>query len=70
MDGEALLPEGWTILEVKVQGAMPMWLAKILSEGKIYKTSFSKYGEAGKRELAKKNETTIVFPAPHWLGAA
>ena len=50
MDGEALLPEGWTILEVKVQGAMPMWLAKILSEGKIYKTSFSKYGEAYRRQ--------------------
>ncbi len=50
MDGEALLPEGWTILEVKVQGAMPMWLAGILSEGKIYKTSFSKYGEAYRRQ--------------------
>jgi hypothetical protein len=53
MDGKALLPEGWTILEVKVQGAMPLWLAKVLSEGKIYQSSFSKYGEAYKRELAK-----------------
>ena len=53
MDGKALLPEGWTILEVKVQGAMPLWLAKVLSDGKIYQSSFSKYGEAYKRELAK-----------------
>ncbi len=53
MDGKALLPEGWTILEVKIQGAMPLWLAKVLSEGKIYQSSFSKYGEAYKRELAK-----------------
>ena len=52
-DGNALLPEDWTILEVKVQGAMPMWLAEILSKGKIYKTSFSKYGEAYKQQLLK-----------------
>lgn len=51
MDGEPLLPEGYSILEVKVQGAMPIWLAHILDEGKIYKTSFSKYGEAYKRLL-------------------
>lgn len=52
MDGEPLLPEGYSILEVKVQGAMPLWLARILDEGKIYKTSFSKYGEAYKRLIS------------------
>ena len=31
MEGIPLLPEGWTILEVKVQDAMPLWLAEILS---------------------------------------
>ena len=51
MEGEPLLPEGYSILEVKIQGAMPLWLARILDEGKIYKTSFSKYGEAYKRLL-------------------
>ena len=54
MDGEPLLPEGYSILEVKVQGAMPLWLARILDEGKIYKTSFSKYGEAYKRLLTSQ----------------
>lgn len=54
MDGEPLLPEGYSILEVKVQGAMPLWLARILDEGKIYKTSFSKYGEAYKRLLVNR----------------
>ena len=53
MDGISLLPEGWTILEIKVQRSMPLWLAKILSEGKIYKSSFSKYGEAYRQQLAK-----------------
>lgn len=46
MDGIPLLPEGDTILEIKVQGAMPLWLTEILDAGQIYKTSFSKYGEA------------------------
>ena len=54
MDGTALLPEGWTILEVKVQGSMPLWLAEVLSRGKIYQSSFSKYGEAYKKQMMKK----------------
>ena len=50
MEGTSLLKEGQTILEVKVQEAMPLWLSAILAEGKIYKASFSKYGEAYKRQ--------------------
>ena len=53
MDGISLLDEGWTILEVKVQEAMPLWLAEILSEGQIRKGSFSKYGEAYRQQLLK-----------------
>ncbi|MBQ1372462.1 MAG: polyphosphate polymerase domain-containing protein [Oscillospiraceae bacterium] len=49
-EGSALLPEGWAILELKVQDAMPLWLSHALSEAGIYKTSFSKYGEAYRRE--------------------
>lgn len=55
MEGELLLAEGWTILEVKIQDSMPLWLAAILSEGEIRKTSFSKYGEAFRRQLQKVN---------------
>ena len=51
MSGISLLPEGYSILEIKVQEAMPLWLAHILSEGQIYKASFSKYGEAYKRQV-------------------
>lgn len=53
MEGVSLLPEGWTILEVKVQDAMPLWLAEILSSGEIYMGSFSKYGEAYRQQLMK-----------------
>ncbi|MDT3390389.1 MAG: polyphosphate polymerase domain-containing protein [bacterium] len=53
MDGIPLLGEGQTILEIKVQGAMPLWLTEILSTGKIMKGSFSKYGEAYRQQLLK-----------------
>ena len=46
MDGELLLPSGNAILEIKVQQDMPLWLVNILSENKIYKSSFSKVGMA------------------------
>ena len=70
MDGRALLDEGCTILEVKVQGAMPLWLSAALSEGNVFKSSFSKYGEAYKMEAARSNETTIIFVAPHIISVA
>lgn len=55
MEGISLLPEGYSILEIKVQEAIPLWLTAILTEGKIYKNSFSKYGEAYKQQALKIN---------------
>lgn len=52
MEGLPLRPPGHTILEIKVQEAMPLWLSAILAEGRIYKNSFSKYGEAFRQQLA------------------
>ena len=52
MDGTLLLPEGYSILEIKVQEAVPLWLSHLLDSGKIYKNSFSKYGEAYKRQMS------------------
>ena len=51
MEGTLLRPPGDTILEVKVQQAIPLWLTKILNDGQIYKNSFSKYGTAFKQQL-------------------
>ena len=51
MDGLPLRPPGHTILEIKVQEAMPLWLTRLLDEGQIYKNSFSKYGEAFRQQL-------------------
>ena len=44
--GKMLLPEGYFLMEVKTSEAIPLWLTSWLSEEKIYKTSFSKYGTA------------------------
>ena len=44
--GIPLLAPGDTILEIKVQDTIPLWLVRILSEGNIKRGSISKYGEA------------------------
>lgn len=55
--GEELCP-GKIIAEIKAPGAIPFWLAKILSEGKMYKTGFSKYGTLYMNSLKKKKGET------------
>jgi VTC domain len=42
--GTSLLEADKHLLEIKIHYAMPLWLAGLLSKNKIYKTSFSKYG--------------------------
>ena len=49
--GDKLLPEENMIMEVKIMDAVPLWLAHLLSEHRIYKTSFSKYGTEYKNFL-------------------
>lgn len=42
--GYDLLKEGERLMEVKILGAMPMWLSEILSDLSIFPIGFSKYG--------------------------
>ena len=44
--GHSLLAQEHYLMEIKSPGAIPLWMVKLLSEGKIYKTPFSKYGRA------------------------
>ena len=53
-EGTPLLNEGEAILEIKVQHSIPLWLVAILTQGKIYQSSFSKVGEAHKKEMANR----------------
>ena len=57
--GKLILPKGLVLMEVKTAYAIPLWLTTFLSQNKIYKTSFSKYGTAYLDILSqsKKGET-------------
>ncbi|MBQ6832467.1 MAG: polyphosphate polymerase domain-containing protein [Oscillospiraceae bacterium] len=54
--GTPILPEGKVLMEIKCSGGIPLWMTHVLSEEKIYKTSFSKYGTA---------YTMMIFPQTH-----
>ncbi len=42
--GTPILGEDQVLMEIKCAGGIPLWMVSILSEEKLYKTSFSKYG--------------------------
>lgn len=44
--GAHLLPHDTCLMEIKLPGTTPLWLARVLSENAIFPTSFSKYGAA------------------------
>ena len=43
--GTQLLPENQILMEIKTAKCFPYWLSKLLSENKVFSTSFSKYGK-------------------------
>ena len=55
-----VLEDNKVLMEIKVSAGIPMWLTQFLSENKIYKTSFSKYGNAYKQILEKKRDKDNV----------
>ena len=61
--GTPVMDSSLVIMEVKNPGAIPLWFTKILSENRIYKTSFSKYGNAYKQilENMRKNKGEINY---------
>lgn len=44
--GTPLLPEERVLMELKCSGGIPLWMTRLLSAERLYKTSFSKYGTA------------------------
>lgn len=57
--GDYLLPEDVIMMEIKTGGAMPVWLAKALSQCGIVPGRFSKYGTAYMRNAG-------LIPAPEY----
>lgn len=42
--GKEILPSGLCLMEVKIPGAIPLWMVRLLEELEIRQVSFSKYG--------------------------
>lgn len=59
--GNRILPKEKVIMEIKTLGAMPLWIADMLDELKIYPTSFSKYGTAYTQMLENSNKKLIFL---------
>lgn len=53
--GDKLLDDGQILLEVKTGVGYPIWLKNYLSANKLYKTSFSKYGNIYKETYQQNN---------------
>ncbi len=69
--GEPLLAPGQGLLEIKVAGNLPFWLARLLSDFQIRPTSFSKYGTEYKHQLIQTAPRSAAFypvPVPRAAG--
>ncbi|MFC5702619.1 polyphosphate polymerase domain-containing protein [Cohnella faecalis] len=49
--GEQLMERGQWLMEVKAEKTIPVWLSHLLSELRMFRTSFSKYGNEYKKML-------------------
>ncbi len=57
--GEQLLPEGKTLLEVKFEGAVPLWFARVMSKYSLSFIPYSKYGIEFKQTQRKQNFSEV-----------
>ena len=54
--GQQILEEGQQLMEIKITGAMPVWLCELLDQLCIYPVSFSKYGKAYRMQQAEERK--------------
>ncbi len=59
--GTPLLPEGQVLMETKIPGAVPLWMARMFSELCLFPTGFSKYGTCYKENLLEKYVNGVIF---------
>ena len=52
--GDLILGEDFVLMEVKVDKAVPLWLARLLSENNVRKKRFSKYGTEFSQYVMRK----------------
>lgn len=60
--GTPLLGKGEVLMEIKTSGGIPLWMTEFLSCKRVYKNSFSKYGEAyTELVLHHKDERGLLY---------
>ncbi|MDR3050150.1 MAG: polyphosphate polymerase domain-containing protein [Oscillospiraceae bacterium] len=62
--GEPLLDPNLRLMEIKVAQSIPLWLSHLLSEYRIYPTSFSKYGREYQNQLRAQPQQNFVILVP------
>ena len=63
--GEVIQPPNTVLMEIKTDGAMPLWLSAALNQCKIYPATFSKYGTAYRlmyQRTREAGDTALPFP--------
>lgn len=58
--GEPLIAPGQVLMEIKIPGAAPLWLAHLLSDLALFPTSFSKYGTCYQSTLLEKYFNGVI----------
>ena len=58
--GESLTEPGMVLMELKIPGAVPLWLAHLLSELSLFPTGFSKYGTCYKDHILKEYFNGVI----------
>jgi hypothetical protein len=59
--GKSLLKEDQIVMEIKVGKSYPLWLVDLLSQNKVYPTSYSKYGAEYKDYLKHEHLANALF---------
>jgi len=59
-DGETLTEPGAVLMEIKIPGTAPLWLARLLSDQRVFPTSFSKYGTCYKNHILREYFNGVI----------
>ncbi len=59
--GTPLLPENVTLMEIKTIGGIPLWMTHILTEERIYRSHYSKYGTAYCNIIYPKQKGALLY---------
>lgn len=59
--GTPLQEDGGILMEIKTSGGIPLWMAHVLSQERLYKTSFSKYGTAYQKMIYPHHKGDCLY---------